>query len=104
MKVATKMLILFVVILRKVGQVGFLEDASNLETSPKVKCPIGILILENPSFGHEVDEAINAKDSNGSYLVQASSIAKALRNKNLRIGDDAVRRHRRGDCRCNWEN
>ena len=102
MKVVTNLLILFVIVLRKVGRVGFLEDVSNLETGPVVKCPIAILILEDPLFGHEVDEAINAKDINGVYLVKASSIAKMLRSKNLRIGDDAVRRHRRGDCRCNF--
>jgi len=86
----------------KGGPVGFLEDVSSSETEPAPKCPIAILIIENPTLGYEVDEAINAKDDGGSYFVNASSIAKMLRSKNFRIGDDAVRRHRRGDCRCNF--
>ena len=81
---------------------GFLEDVSSSEIEPAPKCPIAILILEDPSFGYEVDEAINVKDEGGSYLVNASSVAKMLRGKNFRIGDDAVRRHRRGNCRCNF--
>jgi hypothetical protein len=30
----------------------------------------------------------------------ASEIARALRLEGHRVGDDAVRRHRRGDCTC----
>lgn len=81
---------------------GFLEEVSDAQTEPTPKCPIAILIKDNPSFGYEVAEAINAKDEGGNYFVNASSIAKMLRGKNIRIGDDAVRRHRRGDCRCDF--
>jgi len=83
--------------------VSFMEEVRASQPVQPLKCPFAILDRENPEMGAEVDEAVFAKDENGSFVVTAISISKKLKEKGYPMGEDATRRHRRHDCQCEWK-
>lgn len=60
---------------------------------PGSKCAVALLAVDDPALGDEVQAAIDA-----GYT--ASSIAAVLAARGLKISEQSVQRHKRGDCQC----
>ena len=73
---------------------GLLDDAKELTGQSGGKCSVGML---DEDLRAEVEEVLEQADGR-TLTVKAVSLA--LRNRGVGVGEQALRRHRRGDCRC----
>ena len=67
-----------------------------------VRCPVALLLADNPELGDEVVAAIEAKTEGGNYSVTGTAIADQLLVRGVTIIPSAIRRHRSGACACKW--
>lgn len=76
---------------------GLAEDLSGLVDEPlgRSKCSIGVVLSSLES----VDRAA-LLDALADNAVRATSLARVLRTHGHRVAEQAVRRHRRQECRC----
>ena len=83
----------------------FLSDAEKTSDNKYiVRCPVALLLADNPELGGEVIEAIEAKTDGGNYSVTGTAIADQLLTRGVTIIPSAIRRHRSGACACKWRN
>ena len=67
-----------------------------------VRCPVALLLIDNPNLGQEVVDAIEARTDGGGYSVTGTAIAEQLKSRGVTIIPSAIRRHRSGACACGW--
>ena len=83
----------------------FLSEVEERENTVfVVRCPVALLLLDNPTLGQEVIEAIEARTDSGGHAVTGTAIAEQLKTRGVTIIPSAIRRHRSGACACSWRN
>ena len=68
------------------------EEARSLVRRPGSTCGVGRLVTDHP-IGPQLEDAM-------AQGIEASAIARALRDHGVIIDGQAINRHRRGDCKC----
>lgn len=72
-----------------------LEQLARPKSPFRSRCTVAKLLEQLPS---EDREALTRALADPKF--QGTQISRALRAEGHRVGDDSVRRHRRGDCAC----
>jgi hypothetical protein len=74
------------------------DDIKSAQTTNRSACNVALLIKQLPPTDRE--GLLAALEDPAIY---GSTIVKVLKDRGHRIGDDSVRRHRRGACSCTEE-
>lgn len=74
------------------------DEIQAAQTSNRLECNVSVLMKKLGQTDR--DGLLAAMEDPGIY---GSTIVKVLKDRGFRIGDDSVRRHRRGACSCTDE-